>query len=323
VLRTLAKHRAQEILSLRWPAKFNYRILLHRWRDSLCGLLKTISTIAFQQVTPPSSTHRRTPDSVIALVGVDVDAFEKTPGRARRDAAMKDMQRLCCVKAKENITPLLEKTITSYLGEAPRGRWLTYEEDHQSQSPVIYFHYPGGTATGLTYIRRDVKLELGSLTDQQPIGRRVIRPWVADAFPAVFDDWQCEVVALDISRTFWEKATILHSEFHRPEELPTPDRYARHYFDVSRLLAHRDAPVFAADKALAVQVANWKSRLFPRAWARYDTAKHGSLRLAPPEARRLELGRDYGSMRPLFFNEPPKFEEVLGQLAAAEEKINA
>jgi len=41
-LRTIAKHRAQEILSLRWPAKFNYRILLHGWRDSLCGWLKTI-----------------------------------------------------------------------------------------------------------------------------------------------------------------------------------------------------------------------------------------------------------------------------------------
>jgi hypothetical protein len=41
-LRTIAKHRAQQILSLRWPAKFNYRILLHGWRDSLCGLLKTI-----------------------------------------------------------------------------------------------------------------------------------------------------------------------------------------------------------------------------------------------------------------------------------------
>jgi hypothetical protein len=66
-LRTVTKHRAQEILCLRWPAKFNYRILLHGWRDSLCGLLKTISTIAFQQVTPPFSTRRRTPDSVIAL----------------------------------------------------------------------------------------------------------------------------------------------------------------------------------------------------------------------------------------------------------------
>jgi hypothetical protein len=65
-LRAGTKHRAQEILLLRWPAKFNYRILLHGWRDSLCGLLKTTSTIAFQQVTPPFSTHRRTPDSVIA-----------------------------------------------------------------------------------------------------------------------------------------------------------------------------------------------------------------------------------------------------------------
>jgi hypothetical protein len=41
-LRAVTKHRAQEILCLRWPAKFNYRILLHGWRDSLCGLLKTI-----------------------------------------------------------------------------------------------------------------------------------------------------------------------------------------------------------------------------------------------------------------------------------------
>src|SRR6266567_4364805 len=28
-------------------------------------MLKSISTIEFQQITPPSSTHRRTPDSVI------------------------------------------------------------------------------------------------------------------------------------------------------------------------------------------------------------------------------------------------------------------
>src|SRR5208337_4142995 len=43
-------------------------VLLHGWRDSLCGWLKTTSTIAFQQVTPPSSNHRRTPDSVIPRV---------------------------------------------------------------------------------------------------------------------------------------------------------------------------------------------------------------------------------------------------------------
>ncbi len=258
-----------------------------------------------------------------AFVGVDVDAFEKIASRNRRDKAMKAMQKLCCEKAKEEIAPILEQTITRHLGEHPQGRWLSYEEDQQSQSPVIYFHYPGATPTGLDYIRRNVKLELGSLTDQQPVDHHTIRPWVADEFPEVFDDWQCEVVALDISRTFWEKITILHCEFHRPEELPTPDRYARHYYDVSRLLTYRNAQAFLADQALAARVADWKSKLFTREWARYDTARHGSLKLAPPEARRAALKRDYESMRPLFLKEPPKFEEVIRQLIDAEEKINS
>src|SRR5208282_3593675 len=56
-LRAFTQHRAQQILPL-WLAQSNYRILLHGWRDSLRGWLKTTSTIAFQQVTPPSSTHR-------------------------------------------------------------------------------------------------------------------------------------------------------------------------------------------------------------------------------------------------------------------------
>jgi hypothetical protein len=33
-------------------------------------------------------------------------------------------------------------------------------------------------------------------------------------------DWQCEVVALELQRTFWEKATILHAEYHRPPDAP-------------------------------------------------------------------------------------------------------
>jgi len=46
------------------------------------GLLKTTSTIAFQQVTPPSSTHFRTPDSVIpraelARVKMERDILKK------------------------------------------------------------------------------------------------------------------------------------------------------------------------------------------------------------------------------------------------------
>jgi hypothetical protein len=67
-------------------------------------------------------------------------------------------------------------------------------------------------------------------TDQQPTGLYPIQALVARAYPALFGDWNCEVVALELLRTFWEKATILHSEYHRPVDSPTPDRYAAHVY---------------------------------------------------------------------------------------------
>ena len=183
--------------------------------------------------------------------------------------------------------------------------------------------YPGGSVENLAYIRRSVKIELGSLTDQQPTAIHTVRPWVADELPMAFEDWKCEVVALDISRTFWEKLTILHCEFHRPAKDPMPDRYARHYSDVARLLGHPQAKNFLEDKDLAVRVAEWKKKLFYRAWASYDTAKHGSIKLVPPNDRLSDLKKDYVAMRPFFLSEPQTFEEVIAALEKAEAQINA
>ena len=87
-----------------------------------------------------------------------------------------------------------------------------------------------------------MKLELGSLTDQQPTERHPVRPWIADVLEEAFDDWRCHVVALDVHRTFWEKATILHSEHHRPADKPTPDRFSRHYADTVALAQDRVLP---------------------------------------------------------------------------------
>ena len=119
--------------------------------------------------------------------------------------------------------------------------WLRYEDDAVARSPVVHFEYPTASEAGFDYLRREVKLELGSLTDQQPTERHPVRAWVVDDFPAVFIDWKCEVTALELARTFWEKATILHAEHHRPEHQSTPDRVRRAGLDeeeVARLNRH-------------------------------------------------------------------------------------
>jgi len=77
-----------------------------------------------------------------------------------------------------------------------------------------------------------------------------------------------------------------------------------------------------ADHTMCERVVNWKSRLFARQWARYDLATPGSFRLLPPAERRGPLARDYAQMRPMFLTEPPSFEQILDQLAAAERTLN-
>lgn len=232
------------------------------------------------------------------------------------------MQRLCCVKAQEVVAPLLESAITEALGAARGGNWLRHEIDADAKSPILYFRYPADLEAGFDYVQREVKLELGTLTDQQPTGRYPLKPLVADTYPALFDDWTCEVTALELQRTFWEKATILHAEFHRPAESATPDRYARHYFDMVKLLQHGGAKGFLADHAQCARVVDWKSRVFARGWARYDLARQGSFRLVPSKERQVVLANDYAAMRPMFMSEPPAFTDLLRELANAEQIIN-
>ena len=261
---------------------------------------------------------------VPAFVGADAQAFDALGSRTRRDAAVADMQRLCGAKVQEVVQPALESAIRDALGapQAAQSVWLRYEVDAAARSPVLYFRYPTQQRSGFAYIQREVKLELGTLTDQQPTGRHPIRPLVADAFPALFDDWACEVTALALERTFWEKATILHAEFYRPADQAIPDRYARHYSDMARLLAHDDAARFLTDEALCAHVVDWKSRVFARGWARYDIARAGTFRLVPPNTRRAALAQDYAAMQQMFINQPPAFDHVLQRLAEAEAQLN-
>jgi hypothetical protein len=257
------------------------------------------------------------------FVGADAAAFDALTSRGKRDAAVMAMQALCSTKTQTVLMPALEAAMSSALGAPNASSWLRFELDADAKSPIVYFAYPSAQSGGFDYLRREVKLELGTLTDQQPTGRYAVSPLLADAFPQLFTGWACTVTALELERTFWEKATILHAEFHRPEGSPTPSRYARHYFDTAKLLAHPKAAKFLADQAQCQRVVDRKSRVFARGWARYDLASHGSFRLTPAPQRQADLAQDYAAMRPMFMSEPPPFASLMEQLAETEQRLNA
>lgn len=187
---------------------------------------------------------------------------------------------------------------------------------------MLLFHYPSSQPAGFEYLKRSVKLEFGSLTDQQPVGRHPVRPWMADVLPDAFPDWRCEVVALEVERSFWEKATILHSEYHRPADKPIPDRFSRHYADMAAMAKRPLAGTAIGQHDLRDRVVEWKSQFFSSSWANYDQAKPGSFRLVPPDVRLPALRRDYQAMRDMYLTEPASFDDILMTLAELERRIN-
>lgn len=259
-----------------------------------------------------------------AHLGFPEDLFSTLESQTKRTGALIDMQKVCGERVEKNLVPLLEAKVRLALGKpVVNPKWLTYAFDERVHGPIVLFHYPSVVEQGLQYIQRSVKLEIGSLTDQRPLGKHPIRPWLADTFPALFKDWHCEVTALELERTFWEKATILHAEHHRPEGHEMPVRHARHFADFARLLAHPKAEVYLADSEMCLRVAAWKSRVFARKWAQYELAKPGTFKLVPPVSRLKNLEKDYVAMRPMFLSEPQSFEEMIEALRNAEQRLNA
>jgi hypothetical protein len=248
----------------------------------------------------------------------------KQAGTSRNqvDKWMKAAEATCGAAVQYTIAPELEGMVVEVLGERAGG-WFEFSIDSGTKSPVLLFHYPTSQPTGFEYLKRSVKLEFGSLTDQRPVDRHPVRPWMAEVLESTFSDWWCEVVSLELTRTFWEKATILHAECHRPSDKPLPDRFSRHYADTAALASHSAATSAIENNELRDRVVEWKSKFFGRGWARYDLARPGTFRLLPTNERLPELKRDYQAMRDMYLSQPPVFDDVLSALAELEKRINS
>lgn len=102
-------------------------------------------------------------------------------------------------------------------------------------------------------------------------------------------------------RTFWEKATILHQEANRPLEKAMLPRYSRHYYDLAMMAQSTVRETALQDLDLLQTVVTFKQQFYPSAWANYEDAKVGSIKLIPPPQRISELAKDYEAMRSMIF----------------------
>ncbi len=226
----------------------------------------------------------------------------------------------CRETIRERLLPELRADFTSVIG----ARGWSVELDAADPQTVIFAYPPSELASRLPEaIRPAVRLEMGARSDDWPAEDREIRPDAAEAFPAAFEiAASCRAHVLDARRTFWEKATLLHAEFHRPVGKAAADGLSRHHYDLCQL-SQQDIGREALDRLdLLERVVVHKRLFFASAWAHYETAVPGSFHLVPPQERMPPLRADYARMREMIFGDAPAWEEIVGGLRELEDRMN-
>ncbi len=225
------------------------------------------------------------------------------------------------------LLPALHKSIAQKLGPAglletgSLGNGWTLVQD-QSDPGTLHFAYPRAVGGEVAYIRREVKIELGGRNDVWPAEDRTVTAYVAEELSQILPS-SVSVRVLAARRTFWEKATILHAEYHRPLDKTSSERLSRHYSDLAQMAGTEVEVQALADLPLLTRVRQHKAAFYTARWASYETAQPGQLHLVPRPERMAELRADYRGMSAMFFGPILSFRSMMEKITALEQRINA
>jgi hypothetical protein len=257
----------------------------------------------------------------------DRDPGQPDMSRKKRQALIRELREACQAGVRGPMLAMLTESIASELGDTPGAVWTLTAANDDADDQTLLFEYPVTDPDARKrsgYIKPVIRLEFGARGDHWPAEWRPIVPYAAESVPGAFASPETSVTTLAAERTFWEKATALHMMHHMPKDRRLGPRQSRHYSDLHQLAGRAVGSRALSNRDLLGQVAAHKQAFFPAAWARYEEAPTGQLRLAPPEHRLKALQKDYKAMGEMFFSEKvPSFDEIVARLQELERKINA
>jgi hypothetical protein len=254
-----------------------------------------------------------------AYLGFKDDKDPAKVGSKQAKKLIEELGQACQKFVREDLFDKLNEVIKEKLGTED---WKLEIDEDDNDGQTILFTYPKLTTNVSNYIRPVVKIELGARSDHWPVSMQKITPFVAEILPAPLNQMDAEIRVLNIERTFWEKATILHKYAHYPESKTVPERQSRHFFDFYCLLNSDGKAKALANVELLEKVAAHKNIYFKAAWANYSTAKKGSLKLIAEEKIMKAMEADYKAMSEMLAGEVPSWIEIIRILKEFEDEFN-
>jgi len=221
----------------------------------------------------------------------------------------------------EHVTTELAPALQAALARALPIHEITVELSDDAEKLWVY--YPSAVEDTDTYLRSSVLIEFGGRNATLPQDTVTIVPDVAAYVPSLTFP-SAQVAVLSPRRTFWEKATLIHVECHRPGLRASAGRMSRHWYDLARLADHDIGRKALADTDLLRDVLRIKETFFRSGFSHYELCQTGGLRLIPDPTLLDALRQDYQAMldAQMFYGEIPSFERIIERLGVLEREIN-
>ncbi len=277
-----------------------------------------------------------------ALLGFDGDNDPAAEGLSSsgRNKRVEKLKKSAKSWIETTLLDHLTQNIRAELGEEKVTGW-NWEVLHASDGmPQLRWNPPfsqkqqRGISVSDSYLNRGVLLEIGSRAAHWPASRHQVSSYVAQQIPEAFSSPSTNVCALEVGRTFWEKATILHVLHHETQNdlaahkpARERERYSRHCYDLHCIARSKIGAVAPRDFDLLADVVKFKRIFFCSSNAReklYDDARPGTFRLVPHSALDGFFAADYAKMQKsgMFFGASPSWSEIKQTLQETEQRIN-
>lgn len=258
---------------------------------------------------------------------VDISVNYRELATDLADADLSQMSKSAKKKASDKLRKLLTKLshdvlvphLKSAVDDLMSDGVCKIEVDETGEK--IRLQYPS-VAAKIGYLKDEVLIELGGRNPTEPNQLHHLTTEIAKTLPQ-FEWPNADVSVLVPTRTFWEKATLIHIECNRPEGR-IGDRMFRHWYDLSRLADHQIGIDALTDIPLLERVVRHKEAFFAYSNVSYDGCLDGGIVLEPRDSLMDDLYADYKAMvaQRMFAGKAPEFQEVIGQIRALQAEIN-
>ncbi len=248
----------------------------------------------------------------------DAPELESIASNSQRSKLSETLKAALTRHVIDELVPALRAALATALPTQPTG--IEVSDDAEK----LRVFYPSAVENTDTYVRPGILIEFGGRNSTQPQHTLAITPDIAEHVPDLVLP-NAQVSVLSAARTFWEKATLIHVECHRPSLRPSAERLSRHWYDLARLADHAVGQQALSDSKLLRDVLRIKETFYRSSFSHYDRCLAGGLRLIPDEQLLDALRQDYQAMltAQMFYGDTLTFETIVERLQQLEAEINS